>query len=408
MQKVLIVLALTAIVLAACGPSPVATATNTPAATELPAATPTATGELPATDGQPSAPAPSETPTAAGPVSFGPNPEDFPAGINPLTGLPANDASLLNLPAVLISVTNFPASARPQAGLSFAAMIYEIYIGEGTTRFLAVFYGDAPKATVPGASGALVDYVGPVRSGRLPYVDIRDAFQWSCLVYASATAEIRAQLRGCHIVFGTDANDINSAFVDVTRMKELAQANLKPGEPFNYTGNLFGDTVPSGGQAASTLKIYYSLLNQAMWTYDGASGKYLRSENNPSAADQFTPATDRLTGQPLAFSNVIVMFADHKVVKPTIIDIDLSLGNGGTAYLFRDGQVFPIRWSTIGGDYEKQTGLRRPIQFTDEAGNPIALQPGSTWVHVMTPFSTVTEESAGAWLARFFAPAGSQ
>ena len=83
------------------------------------------------------------------------------------------------------------------------------------------------------------------------------------------------------------------------------------------------------------------------------------------------------------------------------------LGNAGNATLFRDGQAIPIHWSTQGGDYEKQSGLRRPIRFTDANGNPIALKPGNTWVHVMTPYSSLTSPSAGDWLARFIAPAGS-
>jgi DUF3048 family protein len=351
-------------------------------------------------------PAGTATATTQAPVNYGP--DNFPAGINPLTGLPAADPSLLNLPAVLVSVTNFPASARPQAGLSFASMIFEIYISEGTTRYLAVFYGDFPKATVAGANGSLVDRVGPVRSGRLPYVHVRDAFQWSCLVYASASEELRARLRGCDIVYGKDPNDINSAFVDVTKLKSLAQGNARPNQPFNYTGNLFSDTVPAGGKAADSLKVFTSFLNQAVWSYDTATGKYLRSQNSPTAADQFTPDRDRLTGGQLAFSNVVVLFANHIVVSPTIIDVDLGNGTGGYAYLFRDGQAIPIQWSTIGGDYEKTTGLRRPIRFTDRSGTPIALKPGNTWVHVMTPFSTVSEQSAGDWLARFYAPSGAR
>ncbi len=84
---------------------------------------------------------------------YGPQIADFPAGINPLTGLPVSDPSLLNLPAVLISMPNFPVSARPQAGLSFAPLVFEIYIGYGETRFLSAFYGEEP-AVDPTLSGS--------------------------------------------------------------------------------------------------------------------------------------------------------------------------------------------------------------------------------------------------------------
>ena len=80
---------------------------------------------------------------------YGPQIEDFPSGINPLTGLPVSNPSLLSLPAILISIPNFPVDARPQAGLSFAPWLFEVYIGEGTSRFLATFYGEEPKVEAP-------------------------------------------------------------------------------------------------------------------------------------------------------------------------------------------------------------------------------------------------------------------
>src|SRR6266511_1424591 len=69
--------------------------------------------------------------------------------VNPLTGLLVADPSLLQLPAVLVSISHFPVDARPQAGLSFAPYVFEIYITEGTTRFLTTFYGEFPAPDVP-------------------------------------------------------------------------------------------------------------------------------------------------------------------------------------------------------------------------------------------------------------------
>jgi len=68
---------------------------------------------------------------------------------NPLTGLPVADPSLLQLPALLVSISHFPVTARPQAGLSFAPYVFEIYITEGATRFLTAFYGEFPAPEVP-------------------------------------------------------------------------------------------------------------------------------------------------------------------------------------------------------------------------------------------------------------------
>jgi hypothetical protein len=82
-------------------------------------------------------------------------PESFLPGFNPLTGLPIADPALLLRRPIAIKVTNYPRYVRPQPGLSFADVVYEYYLEEGISRFIAVYYGqDASR-------------VGPVRSGRL-------------------------------------------------------------------------------------------------------------------------------------------------------------------------------------------------------------------------------------------------
>ncbi|MEZ0396793.1 MAG: SdrD B-like domain-containing protein [Anaerolineales bacterium] len=529
---------------------------NVPEAGDLPPVeTPTATPTpLPS-------PTPSPTPQATQqPSSFGPDLDDFPPGYSPLTGLPVEDPYLLQLPAVLISITHFPPSARPQAGPGFAPIVYEIYISEGTTRFLVVFYGEEPERQpqyrgncsvnetpfVPGetvlanyvwfdedrdgvqdsweygiegvcvnlydeqggllqttstdihgfygfnvqAGGRYIlefeplpglmftdphvgyddadsdanpatgrtplisavgidmtwdagyiprppdetetptptsdetpdetpaqpgeevtgggEVVGPVRSGRLPYRYIRDYFPGSCLVYAGASQEVLSQLPGCRLQYGSDESDINSAMLDITAMRQLAENNRDPNVPIDYSGNAFSETPPPGGAAAGRIDVFWSWQNQARWVYNPLAGAYERSVNHPDRPDEFAPIADRLTGRTLLFENVIFVFAEHIVQSPTIIDINLQTGQQGYAYIFRNGQMYRARWNTLAGDYEQTTGRARPMKFTDEYGNPFPLAPGHTWVHVFTPASYVQEQSPGVWLARFYAPAGSR
>jgi hypothetical protein len=111
---------------------PVATEAPTQAATSEPTSTATSV--------------PTQQPSSV-PQEVGPQLADFPPGINPLTGLPVSDPAMLNLPAIMISIPNFPVTARPQAGLSFAPWTFEIYIGNGESRFLTTFYGEQPQVT---------------------------------------------------------------------------------------------------------------------------------------------------------------------------------------------------------------------------------------------------------------------
>jgi hypothetical protein len=78
-----------------------------------------------------------------------PEPPLYTDSINPLTGQPVEDPSLLQMPAALLSISHFPVTARPQAGLSFAPFVFEIYITEGATRFLTAFYGQIPAPEIP-------------------------------------------------------------------------------------------------------------------------------------------------------------------------------------------------------------------------------------------------------------------
>jgi hypothetical protein len=96
------------------------------------------------------------TPLAPSPKRMGPDLESFPPNYSPLSGQPVQDLSTLKLPAMLISISNFPATARPQAGLSFASYVFEFSITEGATRFLSVFYGDFPKTEIPFTGGCPV------------------------------------------------------------------------------------------------------------------------------------------------------------------------------------------------------------------------------------------------------------
>jgi hypothetical protein len=479
-------------------------------------------------------------------IAFGPDLEDFPAGVNLLTGLAVEDPSWLELPAVLVSVSNMPFTARPQAGISFASWIFEFYIGEGATRFMSVFYGDSPReipnvgggcesqfkhptsdwigdrvwldenangvqddweAGVSGVCVRLMDgssreviaeagtdsngyfwferpsgevilqfvkpdsyaftqanigdedhdsdansvtgetnlftadttasfwdaglilinepsptptvfvtgtppgwyipqepYIGPIRSGRLTYNKIGALFWNSCLVYASAAWDIGEMLNGCEIVYGVDQTTPNSALLTVSRLRELAEQSRAEGQPVNYSGNLFSEAIPANGQVATDITVHYHAYTQASWKYDPISGSYLRWTDLADGTGTFLPHTDRLTGRQLAFENVIVLFADHNRYRHNQFEVDLGRGQAGYAYLFRDGQIFPTRWTTRNREWEKETGLPRPIYFLDSQNQPIALHPGQTWIHLVTPFSYVEDEENGSWRVKFTAP----
>jgi len=486
---------------------------------------------------------PTPQPTATQ-TTYGPNQTDFPAGINPLTGQPVADPSLLKIPALLISVSHFPATARPQAGLSFAPFIFEFSITEGASRFLATFYGEFPALEVPilgdcavrkepfkrtgavlgnrvwldnnkngiqdvgepGIGGVCVNLydagnslvqqtttdtngyygfnvqadrvytiefvkpatmdftqtnvgdeqhdsdadsssgrtqtisvtkddlswdaglvpndayialtpdpkkdpkpeVGPVRSGRLLYAHIANFFQDSCLVDAFASPEVLVKLPQCFFV--THEVSAGGSMLEIDRMKAIAEDHMRQSadKPFNYASNVFSDQVPSGGVPASQLNVFFASLNQSGWTYDPLYQAWLRSVDNadPNSPGVLHLDVDRLTGRQIHMENLIVIMADTDVVSPTNLDIHLDQGNEGYAFLFRDGQMFKIKWNTLSGIYEKKTGYQRPIKFVNPDGSHAALKPGHTWMIIVTPFSTLQEQQPGIYQVLYAAPKG--
>ena len=471
-------------------------------------------------------------------------PEEFPAGFNPLTGQRVSDPSQLTYPALLLSISHFPPAARPQAGFSFTPFVYEYYITEGSTRHVAVMYGEFPKPEIPlhgdcrprsepltqtdvilgnrvwedknrdgiqdpaegGIGGICVNLldesgnvlqqtttdsngyfgfnvaagryflefqkpswlefttrnngneandsdvdqasgrtdaieistssflfqdaglvlssnitptpdasvtlpaaeVGPIRSGRIFYRYIGNMYQDSCLIYASADPDVLAQIPGCATVAHTIKG--GGAMLPLERMARISEQNKNFHANFNYTGNLFAEESPAGGVPAVELQEYWALLNQSKFAYDAASGSWWRyiDESRPETAGVLHPLVDRLNGRQVQFENVILMFSEHLVITPTIVDINLAPGNQGNAYLFRDGQMYKIKWSTRATEYEKKTGRAQPLKFINLDGTPAALKPGHTWVLIYSLQSRLEDLKGGIFRARFVAPQGAK
>lgn len=280
---------------------------------------------------------------------------------------------------------------------------------ELTASLLDVDVGLIPL-NVPDSSDILPPAkVGPVRSGRLVYADIAAFFPESCLIYAFASAEVLAELPQCAFVF----HEIQGGgyMLDIKDMIQYTVDNKQTKRKVNYASNLYAEAAPAGGAEASRLHVYTAWLNQSAWVYDPIYQSWWRyvDDANPDTAGILHSEVDRLTNRQLHFENVIVLFAEHEVISPTNLRIHLEHDWVGKALLFRDGKKYDISWSTVASSREVETGRRKPIQFFyPDSTTPFPLKPGHTWVVVVTPFTAVTEQSAGEWLLQFSQPPGAK
>jgi len=322
-------------------------------------------------------------------------PSNFPENVNPLTGMYVSDPAILDRRPVLVKVANYPANGRPHAGLSFADMVFEYYIGAGANRFVGLFYGQD------------TDEIGPVRSGRLvdpQIVSLYDGVLGMESAYVTVFDHI-TEILGNRVISGRSTcpaicddgrNIVISVFANSAQMTTYAAQHGVSQGRYTLDGMAFDPQAPAGGSDGSQATVLFGSLNRGEWRFDEESGAYLRwIEDLTGTALEMIPLVDRETDEQLAFSNVVVLYANHTELAPTLHEIDLWNAAGQKAVYFRDGQAFEGTWST--------PSKNQPIQFLDQNGSTYKLKPGNTWVVIMGTNTLQTKDS-GSWTFDFRMP----
>jgi hypothetical protein len=407
MHKYLITGLVLIFLLAGCGQiisTPTASPTAQPTVnTVTPSPSPTKTSTPTLTPTITETPTPTLTPT---PVVYGPS--NFPANIDPLTGVQVSDPSLLDRRPVAVKVNIVPRSSnRPPWGLSFADIVYDYYHNGGYSRFHAIFYGNNASL------------VGPIRSGRLLDYELVHMYQ-SIFAYGSADALInqrllnsdfsnRVILEGGQVpcppttanpMCRYEPNTYDLLLGDTAAMTAHVNSFGVSDGRQNLDGMTFDPTLPSGGENGTQLYVRYSGDNYARWDYNATTGKYLRFEDNvfdTGQGEEYAPLIDRLNNQQISASNVVVILARHEYYQqPPNEIIDILLSGTGTAYAFRDGKMYKVTWN--------RPTTNSVLYLTNADGTAFPYKPGSTWFQVVGVSTAAKQESSGAWRFNFLLP----
>lgn len=343
-------------------------------------------------------PALNQTPTAVPEIE---GIYDFPENVNPLTGLPVEDPSRLERRPVMVKVSNFPRTGRPHAGLSFADMVFEYYIGYGLNRFLAIYQGQDSSQ------------VGPVRSGRLVDAQLGEMYQ-GLLFYANADPQVDDDLLaelGPRALAERDIPsppkyrigevlDETTLFVNTAELTDYVNRRQEVSNTRrDLRGMIFSDIIHPVNEPAENLGVQFWTTTRGEWKYDPQTGKYLRwiEEIEGENDMKMIPLIDRLNNEQLAFSNVIILFSTYIEYAPTLHDILLyNNTEGKRAIFFRDGVMTEGTWKT--------TDNGRPIQFFNGWGLPMHLKPGNTWIVLAGDSSLFSQSEPGTWELRFDLP----
>jgi hypothetical protein len=276
--------------------------------------------------------------------------------------------------------------ARPQSGLIYADMVFEVVDEYGITRYVAVF------------SSHEAEIVGPVRSARPYYAEIARGLDpiytfWGTYYSNDPNANGYVVIENLGLDFLTplgDKSHISSIVANTSSgWRDYTRSDITEHTAFMSTESLKEDALNlgyslEGGQSPLKFKadagdsdrgdVSDITIDFSSETFE-AYFEYDRENNDYSKYVGGLPHTDYETGNQIKVSNVIVMITDiegpvdasgHMVIRTT------GTSDNSKAFFFMDGNV-------IEGTWERSSAFD-PFTYRDENGDTILFNRGSTWV----------------------------
>ena len=278
------------------------------------------------------------------------------------------------VPAIVgVMVDNHP-DARPQFGVSAAAVVYEAPVEGDFTRLFLVFNRDSN-----------VQKVGPVRSARSYFLDWRAEYG-ALYLHCGGSPEALARIKKEDIFAANEFywgkyywRDNNftaphNLFTGSENWQKLWQADGPSTTPV-WVGWNFSLVVPTSSNA-SVFVVDYGLGYKVEWHYDAAVGKYYRFLGGEKQFDG--------SGEEIALDNVIVQYTKTVIVDDYGRKEIQTVGNG-SARIFRDGKIVIGTWT--------KASVNDRTHFWNESGEEIKLKPGKTWLQIVPDTGSVTVSS---------------
>lgn len=319
------------------------------------------------------------TTTAAPTSTTAPPAVGFPEGAAPLTGLPPVP-ELANRPALVVKIDNAP-KARPHAGLNQSDIVIVEKVEDGVTRLFTIYQSQN------------ADKVGPVRSARSTDIALVAPLNRPLFAYSGANARFDAMIREAPLV-NVGRNAVPGAYHRDRGRPRTYDLFTSTGALYQHAPEGAGPPPPqlqyrlndspvgnAGAQDAAKLHIEYrgdNITTVVDYEWDGGSGTWKRSQDGTAHVDA--------AGGQVAPRNVIVAFTEYvdtgeRDRSNTVVPEGKVVGSG-EAWVFTAGKLVKGTWS-------KPTP-EAVMSFTDEAGAPIGVTPGQTWIELPPPGSAST------------------
>lgn len=298
--------------------------------------------------------------------------------VNPLTGEAQVGVVEWQDRRPLAVMVNNHVDARPQSGLIYADIVFEIVAEGGITRLMPFYLSEIPEK------------IGPVRSTREYYLvlvkELGDAMLmhigWSPqALEAIETWPVRSLGRGGAPFWRDNPRNVateHTAYIDGNVMYETSEALGWEGTrdfqvwKFKDDLSLYNDH-PSVSNIA--IDFWYRGDYSAAFQYDAGDNSYLRfmgyDEN-----DVAIPHKDQETEEQIKVKNLIVQFVTEEAIPGDDKNrLNYELAGTGTGIVFLDGKAIDVTWN-------KQDRDGRTIYY-DLDGQEIQFNRGKFWVSVV-------------------------
>lgn len=281
---------------------------------------------------------------------------------------------------VAVMIDNFP-TARPQAGLDRASVVYEALAEGGIPRFMAVF----AERGMP--------MVGPVRSAR-PYF-VQYAMEYTAaFAHAGGSFDAQELLKASRLVNiegikGRTAkyffrgtryyNNVHDLFTTGEKLQQYLETTkaekLTPNyRPWRFVNGALKTKRGKEGQGV-TINLGAGSSYIIDYRYDPKQNAYARSTGGK-------PHFDRVTKQQIAVKNILLL----RVPKEKVLDykgrLELKTLGSDIGVLFQNGKAITIRWN-------KRSNRDRTIIRTLD-GKEVNMVRGSTWITIVPRGHTYT------------------
>lgn len=298
----------------------------------------------------------------------------------PLTGLAVQekDAPLLFRTALAVKIDNLDApgeSAVPQTAIPKADVVFEEIVEGNITRLVAVFHSQQPGT------------VGPVRSARTTDVQLLPQLGHPLLAWSGGNAGVVAAVQSSPFLINAGADAVpGSYFRDRSRR---APHNLyargdelwsrapagTPGPTPLFLYRKPGQANPPTAQGAQGVELNWGgggASANVSWRWDPKARVYLRQQRGRPHEDS--------GGDQLNATNVVVLATNYGQSAADTRSPEAQTVGSGELFVFTNGTVIHGRWD--------RPDVAKPAALVDDAGAPVLLTPGRTWIELPRPGGT--------------------